>query len=148
MNRRSLLMDGLAKLAARFPACISIYQWHRKPLKIGIHHDMLVALGDNSELSPSELSTLLRIYTGNFGYLASCTKVGTPRIGIDGTPAGMVTEDEAAHALQRLEARKAKRKRQAACQKAPKSAEPEPHQPQLSGIAVLKAAWGKRQASL
>jgi sRNA-binding protein len=78
-------------LAETFPDCFHVYEQRRRPLKIGIHDEILAALG--GAVTPGELGAALRIYTSNRVYLRRLT-AGTERIGLDGQPAGIVAADE------------------------------------------------------
>jgi ProP effector len=75
-------------LSEKFPAAFSCVDRERRPLKIGIHLDILAALGD--AVTPDELRHALRIYTSNRFYRAQL-QVGATRIDLAGAPTGMVT---------------------------------------------------------
>jgi sRNA-binding protein len=96
----------IALLAERWPQCFSVYEKRRKPLKLGIHIEILAALGD--AVTPSELSVALGIYCRNGVYLCRCSE-GAPRIGLNGNCTGHVTAEEAEHAAARLGGRAVKR---------------------------------------
>ena len=81
----------LELLAETWPATFSIYENRRRPLKIGIHHEILAAL--DGAVSAAELSLALRYYVSNKVY-KSRLAVGAARIGLDGNPAGVVTPEE------------------------------------------------------
>ena len=81
----------IEKLAALYPRCFFVYERKRKPLKIGIHE----------ELGP-EFSAALWHYTGNAGYLGASVVAGTPRIDLQGNPAGEITTADADNAAKRL----------------------------------------------
>src|SRR6266536_2690817 len=91
----------IAMLAERFPAAFSVWERRRRPLKSGVHLDILARL--DGEIEPDVLSIAMRVYTANEGYLKSCT-AGAARIDLDGNPAGEVTPEQAAGCLSRLEA--------------------------------------------
>jgi ProP effector len=82
---------ALALLAETWPACFSIYEKRRRPLKIGIHNDILATL--DGAVTPAGLSRALRIYTGNKVY-RSRLRIGAVRVGLDGEPAGEVAPDQ------------------------------------------------------
>ena len=63
-------------------------QTGRRPLKIGIHGELL-ALGFDRKL----VVVALRSYCGSSGYL-SALRDGAARIGLDGQPTGVVTAEE------------------------------------------------------
>ena len=88
-------------LAERWPHAFSVYQLRRKPLKIGIHHEIVAALDVTSE----QLGLALRVYVSNTGYLKSFTRPGAMRVGLDGVAVTAGTAEEAAHAAARLSKR-------------------------------------------
>jgi sRNA-binding protein len=81
----------LELLAETWPHCFSIYENRRRPLKIGIHLDILAAL--NGAVSAEELAQALRCYVSNKVYRARLV-TGAIRIGLAGLPAGTVTETD------------------------------------------------------
>jgi ProP effector len=81
----------LELLVEKWPAVFSIYENRRRPLKIGIHHEILAVL--DGAITAAELSLTLRYYVANPVYRSRLT-VGTARIGLDGRPAGVVTPEE------------------------------------------------------
>jgi ProP effector len=85
----------LQLLQEQWPQTFSIFESRRRPLKIGIHVDILYEL--DGAVTPIELANALRYYVANIGYLRAM-RVGAPRIGLDGKPAGVVAADEAEHA--------------------------------------------------
>jgi ProP effector len=140
-------------LAQVFPRAFFTYGGKRKPLKLGIHKDILaLKLG----IAQRALSRALRAYCGNLGYLrASVT--GAARIDLQGEPAGVVTADEAEHARQRLVAylQEKVRKKEVKQQQAhrhtgtpiPKpAAKPTPAQRRASLDALKQAAKARRGA--
>jgi sRNA-binding protein len=82
----------LELLVETWPKCFAIYEKRRRPLKIGIHLDILAAL--DGAVTPAELSRALRMYTANAVY-RSRLRAGAVRIGLDGMPAGEVTAAQA-----------------------------------------------------
>ena len=70
-------------LAETFPACFAIFEQRRRPLKIGIHHDVLAAL--DGVITQEELSRALAIYAANkwyrekFSSLALCASISTAK---------------------------------------------------------------------
>jgi sRNA-binding protein len=129
----------IARLAERFPACFSIYEARCRPLAIGIHQHIRLALA--GEISPAELSLALRRYTGSVGYLRGMRRCA-PRIDIDGQTAGVVTAEEAQHAKDRLAAMKQKRVERLS---APASAPAPAPQPKRSSLADLREAGRRRR---
>jgi sRNA-binding protein len=85
----------LALASARWPLAFSVHQMRRRPLKIGIHLDILAELGD--AVPPAELALALRCYVANRVYRSRLV-AGAVRIGLDGEPAGVVTAREAEYA--------------------------------------------------
>jgi sRNA-binding protein len=69
-DHEQAIMATLELLAARWPLAFSIYEKHKKPLKIGIDQDIAAALAD--VIVSDELKSALRYYTGNIGYLLAC----------------------------------------------------------------------------
>jgi len=130
----------LVALAEQYPACFSLFQQRRKPLKIGIHQDVMTVLG----VDEKEAASVLRAYTWNTWYLGACTLVGAERVGLDGEVAGYVTEKEAAFAKQRLAEALAKRARREAAATATESPMT-PSEPRLS-LADLKTTALARRA--
>lgn len=74
-----------------------------QPLAIGIHLDILKALGDT--VTADELSRTLDRYVNSELYLSACTQRGAKRIYLDSTPAGTVTDDEQNYARYQLDER-------------------------------------------
>jgi ProP effector len=83
----------IALLAERWPACFSVYQGDRKPLKVGIHLEIIAAL--DGAVTPAKLSRALRRYTSNRSYRARLI-AGAQRVGLEGEPSGTVTAEQAA----------------------------------------------------
>src|SRR5262245_58203375 len=134
----------IALLAELWPRCFFMWEARRRPLKLGIHKDILVAL--NGALTPLELSKALGIYCSNPVYLSN-TRNGAWRLDLDGKPAGTVTADEEAHAKATLAGIRAKKAvRTAAAKAAAQPAIPQP--PKRLSLADLKAAALARKTSL
>jgi ProP effector len=87
----------IERLAATFPQCFAVYQLRRRPLKVGIHHDIIVRV----MVDQRELHRALRLYVHNIGYLRSM-RAGVPRIDLDGNPVGTVTAEQAKQAAEEL----------------------------------------------
>jgi sRNA-binding protein len=81
----------IALLAERWPCTFSIQEKRRRPLKIGIHVEILSAL--DGAVTRAELSRALGCYVANGAYL-SRLREGAARIGLDGAAAGEVTKAE------------------------------------------------------
>lgn len=86
----------LQLLAERWPQVFSIHEFRRRPLKIGIHVEILAAL--DGAVTPAELCMALRCYCANAVYRKRL-KAGAARIGLDGEPAGVITAEEEAYAV-------------------------------------------------
>ena len=112
-------------LRERYPALFAAAD--PKPLKIGIHHDLLER---HPELDLPGLKRALTLYTSRFSYQKALTKLGAIRMDLDGNPAGEVTEEQAEIARQRLaelkSVRKAKESAKAAKSPAPATQAPTP----------------------
>jgi len=143
-NKPNPAHDTIVALADLFPQCFAVFQGSRKPLKIGIHADVVNALA--GAITAKEASLALAIYCGNHGYLKACTKVGTPRIDLHGNTVGSVSAEEAGNAKQRLAQQRAK---QAKRQRATKPTKPalSPSAPRRLGLADLRAAAQARRAT-
>ena len=122
-------------LAERFPKCFAIYDARRQPLKIRIRDDLIAAL--DGAITPQELLSALRFYTGNLGYLRNL-RVGASRVDLNGEACGGVSESEAQHAKTLLLTRRAKKA--AAAPAAPPSPTP-----RRDGLRDLKAAAQRRK---
>jgi ProP effector len=81
----------IALLAERWPQAFAVHEFRRKPLKVGIHLDMMSAI--NGTVTRSELGRALACYVNNPVYLARCRE-GAKRIGLDGEPAGSITAEQ------------------------------------------------------
>jgi sRNA-binding protein len=97
--RRATIGAVIRLLCDRFPQAFSRGGQDRRPLKIGIHADLMVALGDT--VKPRDLKTALRAYTSNASYLRTLS-AGAHRVGGDGTSAGTVTSEDEIVAKARL----------------------------------------------
>jgi ProP effector len=128
-QNRSHSAAVLELLCAQFPRCFLHDEARRQPLKVGIHNDVLLALGD--AVTPSELARALQIYVNNRIY-QSRLRPGATRIDLNGEPAGTVTAGEAAFARAKERARKERR--------------PTPSSPPRSSLAELRAAGERRRA--
>jgi ProP effector len=104
-KKRRMATATIAVLAERFPKCFAVSEGRRRPLKVGIAHDIHAAMPDS--ISPAGLFRALHRYTRSAGYLRHMT-VGTERLDLDGNAAGIVTEADAAYAVAKLSARKTK----------------------------------------
>jgi ProP effector len=89
------LTEKLAKLAAAYPKAFFLDQADRRPLKLGIHHDLL---GADMALSRTEVRQAVGWYCQSPGYLAAMVE-GAVRIDLNGMPAGTVTTEAIAAAV-------------------------------------------------
>jgi sRNA-binding protein len=80
-----------ARLVQLFPACFYVARRQRRPLKIRIHRDLAVL---DLEIGRRGLNSALPCYVNGIGYL----QAGAARIGLDGAPAGVVSEADEARA--------------------------------------------------
>jgi ProP effector len=135
MTDQKNVTQTIALLAERFPKCFVLYQWRRKPLKLGIHKDILAVL----DIAPGDLSNAMRFYCGNEGYLRNTLK-GAWRIDLDGNVPGTVTAEEEANAKQRLASVQVKKK-------ARMEAKAEAARPKRLTLNDLKAAATARRAA-
>jgi ProP effector len=122
--RRDQVAAVIELLAKIWPACFSIYEKRRKPLKVGIRLDILAGL--DGAITPKELKRALRWYVSNEFYRARVV-VGAERVGLDGEPAGPVTPEQSAN------------------RQAPASAVPKPPPPPRITLADLRAAARARR---
>jgi ProP effector len=95
MSHDQNVMATLALLAERWPRCFVIFEQRRRPLKIGIHTDILAAL--DGAVTPAKLGHALRAYVHNSVYRSRLI-AGATRVDLDGEPAGVVTKKEATSA--------------------------------------------------
>jgi len=141
-ERLAAIAAAIALLAETFPKAFFIYERRRRPLKLGIHLDILAVM--DGVITAEELSDALRFYVSNDSYLRTCRE-GAVRIDLNGEPVGKVSAEDAANSTAVLASR---RLRQAAQKKA-QVAEPvqsAPVQGRL-GLAELKAAARARKAA-
>ena len=154
MNKQRLAaaLDLIGLLAERFSACFAINPRYRRPLKIGIHHDIAAQFGDT--ISPRVISAALRIYVSNSKYLKALV-AGADRVDLNGVPAGTVTAEHAAVARaqyeQRCDKHKAKQKQQVPTNGAGKPGLSSTEKvldasPRRLSLADLRAAAKARQA--
>jgi len=91
----------LAVLVERYPQCFVLLESKRRPLKVGIAADVIA---NHPDLKPSHIGVALHRYTRAIPYMAQLIE-GTPRVGLDGAPAGAVSASEASHAIAKLKGR-------------------------------------------
>jgi sRNA-binding protein len=163
-------IEMIGILADLYPATFSLYEHRRRPLRVGVHGDLIDALG--STTTDKVLSHALARYCGSVGYLRAL-KVGAARIGLDGQVDGEVDLVDAACAEMKLDLRRRRRAaaaaqspppapsappappaRPASPPPAPRSASPPPKSappsapatPQRMGFAALREAAERRKA--
>jgi len=90
-------------LVVNFPRAFS--QVLPKPLKIGIHHD-IVACQRSEKPSRTKIRQALKYYTSSPAYLA-CQQAGVARVDLQGHETGEVTRAQAQQAVKRLQCLKA-----------------------------------------
>jgi ProP effector len=123
----------VAMLCQRWPKCFDLK--NRRPLKIGIAHDLVRELGD--AVSQPELKGALNLYCGHLVYL-STLRAGTSRLDLHGNEVGIVSREDELRAATRLKAAKIAR----AKVRGPVAEENVPHQitPPHSPLQKTKAA--------
>ena len=92
-------------LTEKWPSAFFMFEQRRRPLKVGIHIDVLAAL--DGLVTEKELARAMRFYVGNPFYLQRMT-AGADRIDLNGVAVGVVTEEQAAVAARILASRKSK----------------------------------------
>src|SRR5262249_6694211 len=128
--------ETLLLLRQKFPQAFARLSGRtRKPLKIGIHVDIAVALPD---LSPAEISLALRHYVSDLKYHRAVVE-GASRIDLDGNAVGVVTAAEAENS-RRIEAKLARRREHHTSART----DPPINKPRLT-LSDLKAAALKRK---
>jgi ProP effector len=151
---------GIDKLAGLFPHCFFRRSHLRRPLKLGIHEDIIA---QHPELDRTLIGRGLNAYTHSTTYWLTLS-AGTPRINLDGNLAGEVTLKEEEHAkrkiVQAVRRAVAKAPGQPAAGPVEKCAEQQnstldaktqqvtPAGPPRLGLAGLKAAAQARRAML
>jgi hypothetical protein len=82
-------------LAALYPAC---FDWERpRPLKLGIHKDLLAVGFGEAKVEPAQIKRALGRYCHRPRYWKAL-RAGADRIDLQGQPVGVVTAEEAAAA--------------------------------------------------
>jgi sRNA-binding protein len=132
-------------LCEQFPTCFIRFEQRRRPLKIGIHLDLMTALA--GAVTPVELGRALRIYTNNVGYLSAC-QLGAVRIDPDGNASGEFSPEHGAQSAKlwaRQRERQAARRTQQANERAA-ATKAEAEVKLRSSLADLRAARQRRKA--
>ncbi len=91
--------EWLPALIARYPKTFFEDPRERKPLKIGVHKDILA--DDGIEMASYQLTSALRWYTGALGYQLSISE-DAQRIDLAGEAAGKVTAEDAKAAADKV----------------------------------------------
>jgi ProP effector len=103
---RNAIVGVISLLAEKWPCCFSIPYSQRRPLKLGIREDVLAALGGAT--SAGKVSAALRWYVSSPEYQRRLVH-GAWRVDLNGKPAGIVSQEDEAHARVQLAAIEAKR---------------------------------------
>ena len=132
--------NAIAQLAERWPQCFAVHVTHRRPLKVGIHNDIIAQLDTALPgVMMYELRRALRHYVCSRVYRSKLL-VGAERVDLDGAAAGVVTESQIEHDRKKME----EWRKRSACP--PKKAKQQPV-PQRDGLAQLRAAAQRRKAA-
>jgi sRNA-binding protein len=91
----------IAAFAAKWPACFSVDEAKRRPLKLKIHFEIFPSFAYDDR---DAIRAALRRYVYSDSYLRNL-KVEAERIGLDGKPAGEVSDLEAESARNRIKSR-------------------------------------------
>ncbi len=92
------MIDAIATLCQKFPACFAMYEQRRKPLALGIHKEIAAAM---PTLTAEQIHAAMRSYVGNIAYCRACRE-GAVRINLLGHEAGAVTAAEADNSAARI----------------------------------------------
>ena len=106
--RAKAIIGALSRL---WPATFAVREHNRKPLALGIHRALLVAVEPAivaATVTVEDIKRALARYTSAKGYRRNM-RAGTGRLDLDGKIVGVVTSAEDAHARQILKLRKATR---------------------------------------
>lgn len=104
-ERAAQARDLLSRLAERYPACFTRDADQVRPLAIGIQQKLRAELAETPDFENTpgwQLRQALAIYTRSLDYLKAIIEQ-RPRINLDGSVAGEVTEQEQAHAQARFD---------------------------------------------
>lgn len=131
----------LDQLIDQYPDCFTRDRDRIRPLAIGIQQQVRDAVADHTELQDTPgwlVRQALALYTGSPAYLEA-TIARRPRINLDGSDAGEITDEAAAYARERREEqkqRRAERRKQAKkAQKPHKPSAEERKQQKLEALA-------------
>jgi sRNA-binding protein len=137
--------SDLQILIQRWPRCFAFKFKRRRPLKIGIHNDIIAA---GLEFSPWRRRRVFRFYLNRpevqQGYLE-----GAARIDLDGNCVGVVTAVEAAtakHNIQRFKERQSSRQPKQAAVVSARAAPPAP--PPAPPLDATESRWREARLGL
>ncbi|MBR9885340.1 MAG: DNA competence protein [Oceanospirillales bacterium] len=102
-KNRAANQAALVQLCETYPDVFS--RENVRPLKVGIQEDLIA----DEKLARNRIKRALASYVRSPQYLRSL-QPGADRIGLDGTAAGQVSEEEASHAREKLKAIKDQRR--------------------------------------
>jgi sRNA-binding protein len=143
-TRRPDPASTIQVLAELFAVFIADWRKPHRPLKVGIHQDLV----GRGLLVPDECRAVFRVYVGRRQYQKALA-AGGPRYDLDGNAAGEVTAEQVDAAKTKLTLIKEKMKRREQSRpKAPPRAKQEPAAPYRLGLAALKAAAVARKADV
>ncbi len=133
----------LASLIEQFPVCFDMA--HPRPLKVGIHHDLLALGFPAADAKPSGVRRVLARYCNRPRY-RNAVRAGAVRVDLHGQPAGVVTEQELVQAQKEATPRAV---RLAAEREArPSNDTPLPQEALVSGRLSLIVKFSELPASL
>ena len=143
----SQLRGIIEQLAEAYPNCFCVYEPRRRPLAVGIRHQINLP-----GVTVEDVGRAVGHYARSWGYARSCV-VGAARIALDGSVAGHVTEDEAVHAAGKLAAIRERRQQKRQAKKTPTAAPAAdsppspPAAPKRLGLEDLRAAAARRRSA-
>jgi len=98
----------ISMLCEKFPHAFFMFEQRRRPLALGIHKEVALAM---PTLTKEQISAAMRSYVANIAYCRACRE-GAARVNLMGHEVGVVTAAEADNAAARIEGIKAARKSQ------------------------------------
>lgn len=104
-ERAAQARELLSRLADRYPDCFTRDANKVRPLAIGIQQKLRAELAESEDFQNTpgwQLRQALAIYTRSLDYLKAIIEK-RPRINLDGSTAGEVSEQEQAHAQTRFD---------------------------------------------
>ena len=128
-NQLATAEATIEELVARWPLCFSVEPARRRPLSKGIRTEIERATA--GELSHRKVAAALAFYCGCDAYLQKMV-AGAQRVGLDGLPAGPVSETEAEQAARKL------------CGYAQRRAERAVERQQMAEVEPAKGGRGKK----